>query len=208
MRHFRRFRGQVWPLALALLSAAGCSRPTGVPTEGATQASQAPFQDQGNVSGKADPHDSSPSENAAAGVGPSLPFHDSQSLPAGTLLTVRLKAPITTGTPGGDDSFEASIDQAVVVDGNTLIPRGASVAGRVQSAGISHVKPSRGYVRLALETVHLGGVDVPIHTVSLFTRSPQDDSGVTTIRLEKGRRLTFRLTEPVSVSFQRAQASH
>ena len=63
-------------------------------------------------------------------------------------------------------------------------------------------------VRLALESVHMGGVDVPVQTASLFARQgPAADISPSTVRLEKGRRLTFRLTEPVLLAPQRTQAS-
>jgi len=58
-------------------------------------------------------------------------------------------------------------------------------------------------VRLALDSIHLGGVDVPVQTASLFTRqNPESDD---LIRLEDGRRLTFRLTGSVYLGTQRAQ---
>ena len=55
----------------------------------------------------------------------SLPFHDSNSLPAGTLLTVRLKNPISAEIPDANLAFEAVVDEPVAVEGNQLVPRGA-----------------------------------------------------------------------------------
>jgi len=207
MSPFRRHRSLIWPMVLAVLCAllcsVGCSRPTGVPTAGTAQADQTPFHDHGSS-----PAGEAAGESSATQTGRlsqnGLPFHDSQSLPAGTLLTVRLKAPLTAGDSVAEISFEAVVDEPVVIEGNTLIPRGAAVAGRIKSARVSNLKPSRGYVRLALESIHIGGLDVPLQTVSLFARqTPQSDA---VIRLEKGRRLTFRLTEPVYLTTQRAQA--
>jgi hypothetical protein len=94
------------------------------------------------------------------------------------------------------------------------------VSGRVESARASKVKRNRGYVRLVLNSIHLAGMSLPIQTSSLFVRGNASDvqSGETThgettqgeaaqseasaavIRLEKGRRLTFRLTEPAYVA--------
>ena len=79
-----------------------------------------------------------------------LPFHDSQNLPAGTLLTVRLKYLIAAQNPAANGTFEALVDEAVVVEGNRLVPRGAVVEGRVESARASDVRRNGGYVRLAL----------------------------------------------------------
>jgi len=209
MNPFRRRRSVIWPMVLAslcaLLGEVGCSRPTGVPTADTTPADQAPFNDHG--SGAAGPSAVEPSAAQPGGSSQTgLPFHDSQSLPAGTMLTIRLKGPVTVGDSAAEASFEAVIDEPVVIEGNTLIPRGTAASGRIESARISKVKPNRGYVRLALESVQIGGLDVPVQTASLFARqTPQNDA---VIRLEKGRRLTFRLTEPLYVSTQRAQAGH
>jgi hypothetical protein len=85
-----------------------------------------------------------------------------------------------------------------VVEGNTLIPRDAVVSGRVESARTSKIRPDRGYVRLSLDSVQVDGLAVPVETASLFARHlPASDADSATIRLEKGRRLTFRLKEPI-----------
>ena len=93
-----------------------------------------------------------------------------------------------------------------MIEGNSLVPRGATVAGRVESALASNVRRNRGYVRLALDSIHLAGVNLPIQTSSLFVRGNSGDTQTgqgedgAKIHLEKGRRLTFRLTEPVYVA--------
>ena len=99
-----------------------------------------------------------------------LPFHDPKNLPAGTLLTVRLKNPIFAQNPGEKGTFEALVDEAVVVEGNKLVPRGTTVLGRVESARSSSVGSNRGYVRLALDSIRLGDFDLPVLTSSLFVR--------------------------------------
>jgi len=188
-----------------LLSAAGCSRPAGVPGDetGGQSAQRPPFPDQDNGrSGSDDPtatrdSDATPRQNADS--------PDTQSLPAGTLLTVRLNQALASSAANG--SFEALVDEAVVMEGDAKIPRGAVVEGRVESVRTSDVKPDRGLVQLTLETVRLEGVDVPVKTASLFGRqtSPKD-AATSTVLLEKGRRLTFRFTEPVSIPTHGTQA--
>jgi len=197
MNQFSRRHGQMLPLIIVLLCSVACSRPTGVPTSGSADASAAPFHPELS----ADPDVAGPQRVFSQQNG--LPFHDSQTLPTGTLLTVRLKGAITAGTSITENSFTAIVDEPVVVDGNTMIPRGATVSGRIKAARIPTVKPNRAYVRLALDSIHLGGVDVPVQTASLFTRqNPESDD---LIRLEDGRRLTFRLTGSVYLGTQRAQ---
>jgi hypothetical protein len=212
MSQFRRARvGLVWTV-LVTLTGVGCSRPDGVPTDQSTVQAEhrAPFNDEGTKSGDAASSASSAgSSGAVTDPQNNLPFHDSQNLPGGTLLTVRLKNPLYAENIDSHTSFEAVVVEPVVVDGNVLIPRGASVAGRVESARMSKVKPDRGYMRLALQSVQVGGKNVPVQTASLFARqAPVNDNSESLIHLERGRRLTFRLTETVYTANQRAQSGH
>jgi hypothetical protein len=187
-------RALVSMILLTLLFSFGCSRPTpNVPSEGVTQTSATPFQSQGTSARDASPQGSS--RDDVAGTEP--PFQNSAVLPAGALLTVRLRVPLVAEN-GSKASFEAILDEPVAVDGNTLIPRDAIVSGRVESARTSKARPDRDYVRLSLDFVQVDGSAVPIETASLFARQRHSsDADSTTIRLEKGRRLTFRLKEPI-----------
>jgi len=208
MLEFRRFRGLIEVVLPAVLLTVSCSRSISVPEEGSTQDPPAPFQGARGSEGSSPVGSSLAARDNGAVSEDGLPFHDLHSVPAGTLLTVRLKEPITVGTAAGNGAFQGVLDHAVVIDGDTLVPRGATVVGRVESARTSKMKPDRGYVRLALEWIHVGGADLPVEAASLFARqTPSSDVPASTIQLEKGRRLTFRLTEPVSLSSQRAQAS-
>jgi len=53
------------------------------------------------------------------------------SLPAGTGLRMRLETPLSTHRSKVGDVFTARVTEAVVVNGQTLVPVGASVTGRV-----------------------------------------------------------------------------
>jgi hypothetical protein len=205
-------------LLLALLWTLGCERPAEVQTADAapTDQHQVPFHAAPTTSDAAQDTSQATQESPETG----LPFQESRNLPAGTLLTVRLKYPISAENSGVKETFEAVVDEPVVIEGNRLVPRGASVAGRVESAQSSSVRRNHGYVRLALDSIHLAGANLPVQTSSLFVKgnasarlAPQGDKreaqgaeirpseplpGV--IRLEKGRRLTFRLTEPAYVA--------
>jgi len=186
-----------------LVLAAGCSRSLRVPDGGSNQAGQAPFRTTATADGAL--------PTARQGADPEeagLPFQDGQSIPAGTLLTVRLQGALTSAAAGGNDLFQALVDQPVVIDGNTIVPRGTAVVGKVESVRISALKPERGYVRLALQSVHLAGVDFPVQTASLFARQvPSADSQPSTVRLEDGRRLTFRVMEPIALHPHPTRAS-
>jgi hypothetical protein len=53
------------------------------------------------------------------------------SLPTGTSLTVKLENNLATASSKTGDPFSARVTQAVVVDGKTVVPIGATVQGRV-----------------------------------------------------------------------------
>ena len=191
----------LWPLTLLLLCAVACTRPAGTATDQSVFDSDhhAPFQPDSAGA------DSVLSENREAPAN-TLPFHDSQNLPAGTLLTVRLSNPVYAETAIASSSFEALVVEPVVAEGNVIVPRGAMVLGLVESVRASQVKPSRGYVRLTLQSIQIGDSEVPLHSASLF--APQasfHDAAPSLVRLETGRQLTCRLTEPASLSNQRAK---
>jgi|SRR5579871_3115753 len=201
-------REPVWPLILVLLSALGCSRPATVSADQATvQADhQAPFQPAGRNTGSSELIASTSTSESPSGAARKLPFNQSPDLPAGTLVTVRLANAVYAESSISSASFEGVVVEPIVINGEMLILRGAAVSGVVESVRASEVKPDRGYVRLTLQSIELGGSDVPIHTASLFApQAAARGSSPSLIRLEQGRQLTFRVTEPVFASTNRAK---
>lgn len=53
------------------------------------------------------------------------------SLPTGTAVKMKLETTLTTFSSKAGDPFQARVTEAVVVDGKTVIPVGATVQGRV-----------------------------------------------------------------------------
>jgi hypothetical protein len=67
-----------------------------------------------------------------------LPPPQKVTIPAGTQLSVRLNDPLDSERNQVGDTFHGSLSSPIVVDGETVIPSGADVVGRVanvQSAG-------------------------------------------------------------------------
>jgi hypothetical protein len=196
MSQFPRARDlALWPILFALLSAA-CSRPVGVRTGDSSQGAPA-------------------AEDRASQSESGVPFQDAQSLPAGTLLTVRLQGAIAADDSNASRAFDAVVDEAVLVEGTVLLPRGVSVAGRVESARASESRRNAGYVKLTLDSIKIAGREQPIQTSSLYVRGKADNTQVSRdgaslqiVRLEGGRRLTFRLTEPVPIANPPAPPVH
>ena len=208
MRGSLRPKGRaVWLILFAMLGIS-CSRPAGPRPQDSTPTDpgQVPFQNAANTPRNTTTQLSQADPNKGAAES-ALPFRDTEDLPAGTLLTVRLKNGISSDYPGESLTFGAVVDEPVQVEGNTLLPRGANVAGRVESARTSKVKTDSGYMRLTLDAIDFGGRQLPVQTSSLFVQgkaapTPVSDNAASSqvIHLERGRRLTFRLIEPVSVA--------
>lgn len=196
-----------WAAVCLLVLEFGCSR--NIPTQEESQTDRAPFQaTQGDGDGGSSVG-TSETQNNKTTTNVTLPFHEAQTLPAGTLLTVRLKDEVSVGEPGDLESFEGTLDEPVVVNGKALLPRDTAVSGRLESFRTSRLKPVRRYVRLALESVQVSGFDVPLQTASLYVRLPQVKGGSDhPVRLQKHHLLTFRLSEPTFLAAQRAQVDH
>jgi hypothetical protein len=220
MSWFRRSQGlTIGTILLSMLWAVGCTPPGGLQSGDAPQVdqNQVPFHD---VEGKsAHSGDSLADQGKASEPDAKLPFQDPQNLPAGTLLTIRLKNSVSTDNPESSGAFNAVVDQPVLIEGSNLIPLGTMVSGRVESTRASNLKGDHGYVLLTLDSIQLGGSTVPVQTSSLFvrgnanqTQTPQHlprPTSASVIRLEKGRRLIFRLTEPLYLAAsQRPPANH
>ena len=194
-------------LCLALGVGFACARSEPLHPEGAagpTVAKQLPFH--AGTEGFAESGNNAASlANASSSGLPFLPAARGRILPAGTLLTVQLEHSLSASNVHDGDVFEAAFPAPLIVDGDTLIERGTEVTGRVESA---RFRQGSGYVRLTLSAITLEGGPVSLQSSSLFARgrtkqvavanggnSSKRDSGA--VRVQKGRRLTFRLTAPV-----------
>src|ERR1700690_889063 len=60
--------------------------------------------------------------------------HNNISLPAGTTVKVKLDNALTTFSSKSGDPFSARVTEAVMLDGKTVLPIGATVEGRVTQA--------------------------------------------------------------------------
>jgi hypothetical protein len=125
-------------------------------------------------------------------------------LPSGTLLTVQLSRSLSAARVRSGDAFSALVADPITMNGETLVDRGTEVIGRIESteSGTGRV-PALGYFRLRLDAITVGGNRVALQTSSLFARGTARPStvsaGSSSVRVQKGRRLTFRLIAPVTL---------
>lgn len=183
----RKMRSATVLLALALVLA--CGKPTGVPQPSPTTQTL-PFD----------------RESRSNGISPSQSLiPPTKRVAEGTPISIRLRIPLSSASAHAGDSFDGSVDEPVVVDGQPLIASGAGVIGRVLDARHSTGNASPGYLRITLISVSVAGKTILLDTSSIFAKGSSHGgpggrvSGNGTNRSEiaftPDRRLTFHLTQ-------------
>jgi hypothetical protein len=175
---------------LALGLAVACGKPTGVPEPSPGNTQKLPFD----------------RESRSKGISPSQSLIPATTrLAEGTSMTIRLQKTLSSASAQAGDSFEGTLDDPVLVDGQPLIARGAAVTGRVLDAKTSDSGRNPGYMRIALVNVNVGGKTVLIETSSVFAKAASHDGHAATgagavtnqkdVVFSPDRRLTFRLAQ-------------
>ncbi len=166
---FPAYRIAVIVMLLSIGLIGGCSRP---PAESSnTEAQKLPFD----------------REPRSTGISPSQSLIPSGTkLPEGTPIPIRLQTALSSASSHAGDSFSATVDEPVVIDGQTVITSGTPATGRVleakaaassrggslgSSGGGSPGAPLEpGYLRLVLVSLKVDGKPVMIETSSIFVR--------------------------------------
>lgn len=95
---------------------------------------------------------------------PPPPAYNSAEIPAGTVLVVRLVDGVDSDRDTMGKTFRASVDEPVVVSGQTLIPRGADVVAKLVDERQSGKFEGRAVLTLDLMQVMINGRMVDIST--------------------------------------------
>lgn len=93
-----------------------------------------------------------------------------KEIPAGTPLTIRLQSAMASDTSHSGDSFNAVLDEPLIIQGQTVIPRGASASGKVLQAKSSDGLRDPGYLRVTLTSIVLNGKPLPLQTSVIFVK--------------------------------------
>ena len=163
MRVYRRHWLAFLIAAIAL--AVGCGKETGVPgnetgRNAATTANSATTQTL--------PFDR---ESQKGGISPTQSLvPTANKLPAGTPITVRLQSTISSKSSHSGDTFEGVLDEPIVIDTQTVVPRGATLTGRVVAAKSSGRLHDPGYLRITLVSMNIRGKPLDIETSSIFLK--------------------------------------
>lgn len=111
-----------------------------------------------------------PFESAKPGLFSSKPDVPALVVPAGTPVVVSLQQSISSETAQSGDGFDAVLEEPLVVNGQTVAPKGAAVKGRVLAARKSGHMTNSGYLRIGLSEVTVDGKMVPVQTSSIFVQ--------------------------------------
>ena len=213
----KRWRRMVRLGVLGLISAwlTGCSRQPVPVSNAASNGGKLPFE---RVS-------------ESGGISPTAGFAF-DGIPAGTEFIVRLQMALSSADSHAGDSFQAVLDEPLVIAGKTIAPRGTPVTGSVAAARSSEGLNDPGYLRLTLASIVMNGKSVALQTSSIFAKGgfyerrkptpirssetngkasalePALSGGNATainpnqgnVRFSTGRRLNFRLAQPLHPS--------
>ena len=97
----------------------------------------------------------------------------SLTVPAGTTLTVRMADSLDSGKNHAGETFRATVDAAVTVDGRVVVPQGAEAIGRVTYVAQPGRFRGRPIIMMELTALNFDGKSIGILT---GTHQEQGDS--------------------------------
>ncbi len=95
------------------------------------------------------------------------PAPTTATIPAGTIITVRLGESVGSKISQSGQSFSATLASAVQVDGNTVIPAGAAATGVVVDAKPLGRFKGGAVLQLKLTSINVHGSDASVETSSV-----------------------------------------
>ncbi len=139
----------------------------------------------------------------------------SVTIPAGTPIGVVLSSQLSSSAAHPGDTFQATLNEPITVRGQILAPRGAVITGRVIAAKIGDSRHA-GYLRITLSSIVLNGKALDLHTSGVFAKGTagthqkradvsdadlglHDSLSSVDAKFSTGRRLSFRLVQPLTV---------
>jgi hypothetical protein len=93
------------------------------------------------------------------------------TIPVDTPITIRMIDPVDSETARLGQTFRASIDEPVLVNGQEVIPRGADVVTKLVEAQQSGKIQGRAVLTLALSTITVNGQQVNVTSSDVRTES-------------------------------------
>jgi hypothetical protein len=124
------------------------------------------------------------------------------TLPKGTAISAAARQTLATDKNKVGDTFAASLTEPILVDGKTVLPKGAQVTCRI-------VKVKKHELKVTLASVVIHGKSYPLDTNSITGPKSQPKTDAKTADKAKSNkgatllaaknRLTFKLAKPVTI---------
>lgn len=111
-----------------------------------------------------------------SGISPTQALATS-AVPIGTPIVIRLTSPLSSAGTHSGDTFEAVLEEPILVQGQTLVQRGAPVWGRIAAAKPFDSPNHAGYLRLTLSSIVYQRDTLPVQTSSIFAKGSMRKPG-------------------------------
>lgn len=155
---------RIWICILTALSLAACGNTAGTRVQAAGPASQNPAIPNGAGQVALPPQLRSGPQTTAATNAPAPPEPAALVIPASTPIRVRLGETLDTKRNRAGDKFTATLAEPIVIEGETVLPKGTSFSGHVTEARTSGRFKGKALMGLSLDSFQLNGQEYKIAT--------------------------------------------
>ncbi|HKV93866.1 MAG TPA: hypothetical protein VJW20_15070 [Candidatus Angelobacter sp.] len=148
----------------ALCFVLGCSHSPSTPATSSDNSSAANGGNSAGGNGSGAGNGSAQGGSAPREARETKPAREAITIPAGTVITVRLGETLSSKTANAGDGFAATVARPVSVDGRTVIEQGAAARGSVVDAkSMGHFKGGA-LLEVKLDSVTIDGKETSIET--------------------------------------------
>ncbi len=106
-------------------------------------------------------------ETASAPAAPAPPQPQSYTIPAGTVVTVRLVDSIYSSRSHAGEEFAATVDSPIVINNQVIVPRNSDARVRLVQAKSAGHMTGRSELEVTLVSVSLGGTSYPVESAAI-----------------------------------------
>lgn len=135
-------------------------------------------------------------------------------VPAGTLVTIRLDDGLSTESSRVGDVLHATVVAPVQVEGETVVPEGATVEGHVAMVESSSPLTGRGHLQFKYERLRVGNDEYDLDSPSVIydslpgTSRDSTTGGSAQVLFEPGTLLRFSLDHAIEVQLRPSPTLH
>jgi len=116
-------------------------------------------------------------EAPASPAPPAAPSYAAREIPSGSNITIRMIDDVDSRNARPGQTFKASVDESVVVDGATVVPRGADVVTRLVEMKDPSKLSGGGQLTLDLVSIAVDGKPVEVSTAQGVTTTGESRKG-------------------------------